>query len=587
MYEQVFGLKNRPFTATPYSGNYFPGDSIHHALSQIQLTIERAAGPAIVTGPSGTGKSLLLSVLAEYFNNRFQVVGLLCANMKERRDLLQAILFELRLPYKDMTEGELRLSLIDFLKNGQVETAAVLMLVDEAHSLSTEILDELRLVTNFARNGQPAISIVLAGLPSLEDHLIETKSESLNQRIAARCYLTNLSKQETFDYIVTHLERAGGHGESIFTGDAIAEIHQQSQGCPRVINQICDYSLVLAASQNLARVTKEIANEAWRDLQSIPDVHSPVSPTNEVTSQADDDLMVIEFGQLESDSEWDQESTESFEEPKLFTVDSDEESASNNDFEYQLQSIDELDQLAKPEITANIKDLNPATPFENPFAESFDHEESVSNSFIPAVSEHNLNSLMITSDQLVLLESIVDAEADVVGELEIEPVHAVEQHNDHADLRMTPEALEQIANVESDVRRLQRDLMFTERQFSSQPVHPDYEFCDENQPIEELVQSMSVTEESPVESAVENDVLSDLVDEIRVEVRNEEAMAQKIENMADGDDRDIMIISHPEVFQSDATAEIDFENEDTEFISTGSAKRMDYHELFQQLRSAN
>ena len=223
MYEQVFGFTARPFASTPNVQNYFPAEAIHHSLSQTRLCIERASGPAMITGPSGTGKSLLLAMLAQQFEADFQVVEILCSHLSERKDLLQHILFELGLSYREMSEGELRLSLINHLKSGDIKTG-VLMLVDDAHTLSADLLDELRAITNFVRDGRPAISLVMVGSPSLEGNLIDTKSESFNQRIAVRSFLSSLGKKETFEFVLTQIERCNGNAESLFTGDSLSAV---------------------------------------------------------------------------------------------------------------------------------------------------------------------------------------------------------------------------------------------------------------------------------------------------------------------------------------------------------------------------
>ncbi len=586
MYEQAFGLRSRPFISTAYTQNYFPADSIHHAMCQLRLTVERDAGPAIVTGAAGTGKSLLIAMLGDYFKRSYQVINLVCVNVMDRRDLLQCILFELGLPYRELSEGELRLSLIDFLKSQKQKR--VLLLIDEAHSLSAEILDELRMVTHFSSKGQPAISLVMAGLASLEDHLIETRSESLNQRIACRCYLTNLSRQETFEYVVTQLENCGAHGESVFTSDALNVVHEMSDGCPRVINQICDYALVLAASHGQPRVSAEVVAEAWNDVQSIPTGQSQFQSEN---AETEDDSVVLEFGHLDNDDDTSVEFEKSYEpvngdaepaERRLSVVSKD---SLEEAVEYRLQEEEELSSqtIELPEDLDSLMDfvqdqsagMNPESVnnFTNPFDESFEQEETVFASFIPSVSEQNLNSLMITSEQLILLESV---EARVIESSLTGQTETLEEPNTecvdseitgHADLRMTDRSLENLANVEDDIRRLQRELMFTSEEFRSQAVHPDYEYCD--QPIEELFQEHTVVQESEP-GDLSASVVEDIVDEVQ----------------DSDDDRDIMIISRPEKFLDQSSGELDLDLELNAPISTGTATRMNYHDLFKQLRSA-
>ena len=144
MYEQVFNLESRPFTSAPYVKHYFPADSIHSALSQVKLCIERYSGPAIVIGGTGTGKSMLLAMLEQHFFDRLTVVNLNCVKIVERNDLLQNILFELGLPFRGMDEGELRLSLVEYLKSDVKCPNGILLLVDQAHTLQSGALDELQ-----------------------------------------------------------------------------------------------------------------------------------------------------------------------------------------------------------------------------------------------------------------------------------------------------------------------------------------------------------------------------------------------------------------------------------------------------------
>lgn len=617
MYEQIFGLTKRPFTSTPFVPNYFPSDAIHHALSQIQMTIDRAAGPVIATGASGTGKSLLLAMLAEHFKQRFQVVNLLCANMVQRSDLLKAILFELNLPYKGLSESDLRLELVEFLKQLPDQSEGILMLVDEVHSVPSEILDEFRLITNFSKNGRASVSLVLAGLPSLEDHLIESKSESLNQRIASRCYLTNLTKSETFDYIVTHLERAGVNGETLFTGDAIIAVHEFSDGCPRVINQVCDYALVLAASQQIDRITADVVTSAWNDVQSIPSTPSTYSISETINAGDDESVTMLEFGQLGGE-----EDTIEF-----ATIDSDESYEPVESFSSQTVAAEHApDSIAEPETYCltfdretsrqpNTADLQVASElsdfgldtdqiangtdqdgqrvqnFEDPFSESFSEEELVANSFVPGVSEHNLNSLMISPAQLEILDELAQQANAIQHAENAEPKEATDGPSDEstetigqsttedADLRMTNEGLLALDQVEQDIKRLQRDLMFTEQQFTSCAVHPDYEYCDDDQPLEEFVQSHTVIDEQLLSNTNQNQ--EDSAATIQFEQDNTITDTEVFV-----DDRDMMVIDPSERFRFDIEAETTDDTDQTHRISTGNAERMDYKDLFHQLRTS-
>lgn len=301
MYEQVFQFKSRPFTATPYVKHYFEGDAIHQSLGQARLCIDRGSGPVVIVGATGTGKSLLLAMLEEQYRSQYNIVNLGCARLNERQELLQSVLYELKLPFKDLSETELRFSLIDHLKPSEHCPNGILLLVDEAHSLSADMLDEIRLITNFVRDGQPRVRLVMAGGQRLEENLNESRLESFNQRIAARCYLRNMSRDETARYVTVHIDRAGGDGDQLFHQDSLRAIHDVSDGCPRLINQVCDHALILAATRTQNVITGDCIQEAWADIQSIPVSFKPSASSPESASELnqDESWTVIEFGQLD------------------------------------------------------------------------------------------------------------------------------------------------------------------------------------------------------------------------------------------------------------------------------------------------
>lgn len=292
MYEAMFGLRERPFAAAPSAERYFPGTSIENARKALTRCIERAEGTGIVIGPSGTGKTLLCQLLAQQLKNEFTTVMLASGRMCTRRALLQAILFELGLPYRGLEEGELRLTLLDHLAPRRDQTAALVLFVDEAHTLPWRLLEELRLLSNLIREGQPRVRLVLAGGPQLEERFASPKLDSFNQRLAARCYLESLEREECYAYARFQITAAGGNPDLVFAADALQSVYRASDGIPRLINQVCDHAMILAAAGGHRQITAVAIDEAWADLQQLP---APWSSSTEVQSAKGS----IEFGKLE------------------------------------------------------------------------------------------------------------------------------------------------------------------------------------------------------------------------------------------------------------------------------------------------
>src|SRR5262245_52614394 len=235
MYESCFQFTHRPFAPAPHADHYVPTSALEQARQTLIRSIERAEGPGLVVGPAGSGKSLLCQVLGKHFRGRFLVALLSSARLCTRRALLQNILFELRLPYRDMDEGELRLALIDHLQPRSGGPDGLVLIVDEAHTLPLRLLEEIRLLTNVVIDGQSRVRLVLAGGMALEERLANPKLELFQQRIAARCYLQPLGREETIFYIQEQFRRCGGLADSLLTAAAQAAVYTATGGIPRLI----------------------------------------------------------------------------------------------------------------------------------------------------------------------------------------------------------------------------------------------------------------------------------------------------------------------------------------------------------------
>ena len=216
MYESHFGFTTRPFTATPNADRFFPTERTKNFFDSVVSCVEGASGAALVVGASGLGKSVFLQAVGRHFQQDFSVAILESASLNSRRELLQSVLFELGLPYRGMEEGELRLTLMDYLKPSDRCPNGLLLLVDESHMLPTHLLEEMRMITNLVREGQSRARLVLAGNRSIEERLADPKLESLNQRISVRAYLEPMNASECRKYIDDQVAVAGKTSAEIF-----------------------------------------------------------------------------------------------------------------------------------------------------------------------------------------------------------------------------------------------------------------------------------------------------------------------------------------------------------------------------------
>lgn len=302
MYEKVFQLKNQPFSISPNVEHYFAAKSFHVALSQCKLAIERGSGPSIVIGGAGMGKTLLLLMLAEDYQQQYRVAQFACSKLDNRLDLLRSLMFSLKQPFRDMAEGELRLAFWEYLQNHEDCPQGVLLLIDDAHWLNAGILDEIRMLSGISIAGQARCRVVMTGNHCLEEALADPQNDSLNQRIAARALLSPLNSRETEEYVREHLRRAGAGQREFFTPGALQRIHGLTHGIPRMINQICDAALLACSLHRKTVVDEALLLKAWQEIEQFPtnwsDSLSPsVAASNNSNSGAGESAF-IEFGSL-------------------------------------------------------------------------------------------------------------------------------------------------------------------------------------------------------------------------------------------------------------------------------------------------
>ncbi|MCC7336942.1 MAG: AAA family ATPase [Pirellulaceae bacterium] len=306
MHEELYHSPERPFRATPDIRYYFAHDSVEAARQTVVRAVLRAEGPVMVLGGAGLGKSLLGTVVVKDFAARFDIVQLHAARLCSRRALLQSILFELDLPYRDLSEGELRLSILARLEPSSDHAPdGVVIVVDEAHTLPAKLLDELRLISNFTRANQPRARLVLIGNLRLEDIFAEPQLESFNQRLAARCYLQPMNRQQTRQYVFHQLTTAGFNPKELITEDATQAVYAASDGVPRLVNQIMDHALALAATGNQCPISSSLVEEAWADLQQLPAPwHAGADKSPSQLSTSPNAASTVEFGVLDGDDDW-------------------------------------------------------------------------------------------------------------------------------------------------------------------------------------------------------------------------------------------------------------------------------------------
>ena len=267
MYEAFFGLDSRPFDLTPDPRYLFLTPSHREALSNLEYGISARTGVTVLVGEAGTGKTTLIRATLDARDQAKTKTIYMNNPTLTRSEFLEFMAAEFQLP-SQAADSKTRLlrdlegALLEML-NADITPA---LIIDEAHSLPYELLEEIRLLANIDTAKVKLLPIILAGQPELAARLNDQSLRQLKQRVELRCDLRPLDLGETGAYITARVKVAGGQAPALFTREAVMMIHERSNGIPRVISVICHNALMNSFAQGRKPVTTDCVLEVCRDF---------------------------------------------------------------------------------------------------------------------------------------------------------------------------------------------------------------------------------------------------------------------------------------------------------------------------------
>jgi general secretion pathway protein A len=289
MYQEFYGLRELPFELTANPKFLYLTSRHLEALSNLQYGLASGKSVTVLVGEAGTGKTTLLK--AAMASDRCRQVRCVCLNNPAltRSEFIEILARSFALSSQ---AARSKAVLLEDLENALVERRyrgeATALVVDEAQSLSTELLEEIRLLANMETNAEKLLPLVLVGQPALGMRLEASSLRQLKQRVALRCEVTPFDLSETAEYIASRIRTAGGVATRLFTRDAVRLIYENSGGIPRTINVICDNALIHGLALDRRPVDRQMVLDVCQDFRlGDRQAQSPGEPRLREASDAD------------------------------------------------------------------------------------------------------------------------------------------------------------------------------------------------------------------------------------------------------------------------------------------------------------
>ncbi len=265
MYRSFFHIDALPFGSSPDPRFLYVMPQIRETLACLQYGIAARKGFAVLTGEVGTGKTTLLKTVLQTFNQGRVSTAFVFNPRLEDLDFLEFVLTDFGIPPKARTKSGMLIQLNNWLIEQFSAGRVCALVVDEAQNLSCDLLEEIRLLTNLETSSQKLLQIVLSGQPEFEARLLEPSLRQLRQRVSLWCRTRALTAEESRAYIVERLRIAGARN-FIFSGEALQLVHLHSKGIPRLINLLCEQSLISAYAEQVKPIPGRIVEAVSADL---------------------------------------------------------------------------------------------------------------------------------------------------------------------------------------------------------------------------------------------------------------------------------------------------------------------------------
>jgi len=285
MYEKFFGFTEKPFQLVPNPNFLYLSTKHQNALTYLEYGLSEGSGFILLTGDIGAGKTTLVRYLLNKVEKDIEV-GVLFNTNVDSDELLALVMQEFGLTSSLASKS----AYLDIIFHHLIERYAhgkrVLLIIDEAQSLSVSALEEVRMLSNLQTDDQLLLQVMLVGQPELKRKLNDKTLTQLSQRIGVHYHLGTLSHEETREYIAFRLQKVGG-ALDIFDEGAMDLVFQASQGIPRVVNLLCDTALVYAYGESASRIGADVVSQVIRDKEGFGliqqgQVDEPAVPTEAI-----------------------------------------------------------------------------------------------------------------------------------------------------------------------------------------------------------------------------------------------------------------------------------------------------------------
>ena len=266
MYTKYYGLDRKPFDLTPDPRVVYMSEVHQEALAILRYGVIGRKGFLLLTGDVGTGKTTLLQLLVQSIDSKIHIC-LIVNPALSISDFYYYLAAAYGLQEYDGNKARFIMNFADFLQDCRSKNERVLLVIDEAHVVSLDLLEEIRLLSNQDDEKISVMSIFLVGQPELNDRLNHERLLPLRQRVGIRFHLRPFSNEETRNYILFRLRKAGARRLDLFSSEGVDLVYRESGGTPRLINTICDHALLSGFAESKPRITADIVKECVEELQ--------------------------------------------------------------------------------------------------------------------------------------------------------------------------------------------------------------------------------------------------------------------------------------------------------------------------------